>query len=268
MSNAVDVEVTRVPAERIPTRNKTQGAPDQPIAVADGTGRVGSWPNAITLLASPSIFAVALLFPGKAEAVQGEIDLGVSHFSLGPNGVWYQQGHPYSAQLTVPSAGLGVRSDGKPGLGWRAGYLFLGRVTSTAQASASDDDYNSGANAWPTSTYNGSGAVQGGYAGLLYRFMIGNVPLELEGGAYGYLATWQVNVPDWRRCQTCSPESVTVTHKQEFKVTPYVGIALGPAALMYFHNVSADGDQFPAIYAGDVVQLQFRVCFKKSIKWC
>lgn len=213
--------------------------------------------------------ALSWLLVPPAHALEAELGLGISRFTLAANGTWYQDGNAYDVNLNSPAFAVGLRSDRDLGWGWRAGYEYLGRVTSKALASASDDDYFSGRNAWPLSHWNGSGTVQGVYGGVLYRLQRWGIAIEPEAGMYLYRPTWEMHIPDWRACQTCTPQPVHVRHDAGVQGTWYAGVALGPFSVRYYGLVDANGDQWPAIYDGPVWQVQVRVCFgKQQISFC
>lgn len=172
------------------------------------------------------------------------ISLGLSHFSLAPNGTWYQEGFPYEVTQTVPSISVGI--DTKY---FELGYTYLGKVKSSAEATASDADYNDGPPYWPLSHWNGSGDVSGLYAG-------GHVgPITV--GAYVYKPTWKMDIPDWRHCAECQPQHLTVWHDPKWEVTPYVKVQYKGLSLTYYHHIAAGQDEWPAIYEGKVINFSY-----------
>lgn len=170
-----------------------------------------------------------------------QIALGASHFTTGPDGVWYQSEFAHTIHTESATAAIGLSGDN-----WRAGYQYLGRVTSTALASASDSDHN-----WPLSHFDGHGYVDGLYAAW--------VPRWIEIGAYAYRARWQEHIPDWRHCADCAPVDLTVTHRPTWDITPYVGVHYGPVAITYRHDIRARSDAWPAVYSGPVWTAELRL---------
>lgn len=169
-----------------------------------------------------------------------QIALGASQFTTGPDGVWYQKEFEHHIETRSAAGAIGINGDN-----WRLGYQYLGRVTSSALASASDADHG-----WPLSHWYGHGSVDGFYAAW--------VPKYVEIGAYAYRARWSMHIPDWRHCATCASQDLTVTHKPQWDITPYIGLHYGPLAITYRKNIEAKGDQWPAVFAGPVWSAELR----------
>lgn len=184
-----------------------------------------------------TFFLLTLLLCSQAFAGEWETLLGVSRFTKQNDGVWYQEAFPYKIDLTAPSVGFRYTEDAdRDGLGWTAGYVHLGRVTSHAKAVALDgrnpDDggYNAatkGCNGkcWPLSTWNGTGDVQGFYLGAVKQL---NPDWAVEGGVYLYRPTWVMDIPDWIPERDAAPRHLRVEHHAFWQPGPYVGLRWKP----------------------------------------
>ena len=214
---------------------------------------------ALALLALGGITAM-----GAAFAADIEVSGGMSKFGKGPNGIWYQDGFPYSLKLRSESVSVGGKWQLSDRSHFRAGYLYLGRVSSAALATASDENYapeqpnHCNGECWPLSNWYGHGRVNGLYAGYV-RDLYKPLGLAVEGGVYAYLATWQMRIPDWRHTKDDPGQPLTVTHKTYPYATPYIGVGVGPVWVTYYPWISAQGDGWPSVYKGGTYRVETRI---------
>ena len=181
-----------------------------------------------------------------AELVAG---IGTSVFAKAGNGTWFQ--NEYLHELNMRSTSATLRYDfGDNSIG----YMYVGKVTSSALAKASDQAYNMG-KPYPLSQWYGSGDTQGLFAS--HRFTSGNWYATL--GLMAYRSTWEVDIPDWRPCvdwQTqCyvadTPRPLHVQHKTVWRTYPMAGAGYQNgkwAAELNVLPADAQGDEFPAVY--------------------
>lgn len=159
--------------------------------------------------------------------------VGASQFTPHGDGVWYQKAFPY--ELNMRSASVGLRYDAKRygDWGYSAGYMYLGRVSSSAIATGVDGDYNepngyntrtqscNGGNCGYLSHWYGQGDVQGLFGSTVRHFG----PWAVEAGLYLYRPTWQMHIPDWvGHIRDAVPIDLTVTHNPKLQLGPMVGI--------------------------------------------
>lgn len=217
-----------------------------------------------------TIIAAALVaaFCTTAEAVDIELSGGYSKLTKGDNGIWYQDPFPSTIRLTSYSGSLGVRFNKEDNNYWRAGYMYLGRGNSEAEATASDENYNPNnpptycnGKCWDMSHWYGHGTVQGLYISKVLGFRPYKVKLDLEAGVYAYVATWTMTIPDWKHCEDCKPEYLQVKHKNIPYATPYVSVGIDNFFFSYYHRVQAQGDKWPTVFHGPAYKLEYRYSF-------
>lgn len=208
----------------------------------------------------------------QAYAMDVEASVGASKLSKGPNGTWYQEGFPYTLSLKSESLSFGVKNKINETTYWRAGYLYFGRASSEAVATASDENYSGVAptycngRCWDMSHWYGTSHINGIYAGVVKEVlklpvMGEEVPLSVEGGIYAYIATWTMTIPDWKACELCGPQYLQVEHKKLPYATPYVGVGIGPVWISYYAKMQAQGDKWPAVYRGEAWRIELRATF-------
>lgn len=219
------------------------------------------------------ILAALLLSPLCAAEV--ELGTGLTRFGSAPNGTWYQEEFDHKLQLDSPSLSVGVRYKLADNLvvidriNLRAGYEYLGRVKSSALATASDEDYATcrydTSTCWPLSHWYGVGDVQGLYVTLQPEIDIGGgYALFAEAGVSLYRSAWQVDIPDWRPTREGPEQSITAVHKTRWERTSVVGVGVrhGAWSLAYTQrNARATGDEFPAAYEGTAHNVSLRYAF-------
>lgn len=201
--------------------------------------------------------AALLLHAWSTFANAGEVVVagGVTFHNSQPDGTWYQGAFDHTLKTDVPAVSVKWFTDSRDGWQYGVGYTFLGKVTSTAIATASDANYNTTTNScngacWPLSHWYGTGYVHG--LTLTAKKTFSN-HLFLEGGLFVNQPKWSVHIPDWIACETCVPQDVTATHNAKVQYTPTVsaGYDFGKWFMQVsIHQTAALGDEFPAIYKG------------------
>lgn len=167
-----------------------------------------------------------LLFTGSLARAQGLTLLaGPCQSTPQSNGVWYQKGFPYELNMATPCLGLRYDSARFGPWSYSLGYLNFGRISSSAEATASDDNYNTATQAcngecWPMSHWFGNGGTQGLYASVVRHYG----SWAIEAGLMLQRPTWEMRIPDWIQCQTCAPIDLTVTHNPRLQLNPVLGL--------------------------------------------
>jgi hypothetical protein len=208
-------------------------------------------PPALAVGRFKALILVALLLSSSANAVEFSAGLGGSKFST-KDGIWYQSEFDHTINANSKSAMLRAdySIDDKYSLG--AGYLYLGKVSIDAKASASDSDHS-----WPLSHWIGYGDVKGVFLTGKRRWESG---WFIEGGAYAYRPTWQEYIPDWRACATCETKPVSVAHVPHTKLSPIYGGGYrhGPFTIEATQVwVNGDGPQFVKALKGNAIVEDF-----------
>ena len=150
------------------------------------------------------LIAASLILSSIANAVDFSVGVGITHSTLPPNGVWWQNGYDSSLPHNVSS--LTARMDqrfGNWGLG--LGYMYEGHFMSESKFVASDAAYAAGNRNYPISTGYGSQTNQMVF--MAARRYIGDFYVE-AGPAVSY-AHFHMDVPNAYPTQTGSPYSVS-----------------------------------------------------------
>lgn len=192
-------------------------------------------------------FLAALGISNISMADEISLGVGASQFTSS-NGIWYQEEFPHALKLTSPSIKLQYEKSLGNGLSINGGYLYLGKTSSEAEASASDADHS-----WPLSHWTGYGDVKGAY--LQGKYTLGS-GVYLQGGGLLYKATWHEYIPDWRPCAACDTQYVEVSHKPKWKLAPIYGIgyrykSISIELMQTWVNGdegAAEGNNFNALY--------------------
>jgi len=190
---------------------------------------------------------VLLLVSLQANALDFSIGAGVSQFTA-DNGTWYQEEFPHKLNLTSSAFIAKIEQSINDKYAINAGYLYLGKTSSDALASASDADHS-----WPLSNWIGYGDVKGFFLQGKRKFSNG---IFIEGGTYYYKATWQEYISDWRACADCATQYVEVSHVPKWKLAPIYGLGYQKdnwsVALQQTwvdaDEGSVEGTNFPAVY--------------------
>ena len=184
-----------------------------------------------------------------AQAMSFETALGVSQFNYAHDGsTWYQDPFPHTLHLTSPSLSIGA-SQRIWHINWHAGWQFLGDVRSHATATTGPDfDFTH----YPTATFIGAGTVRGFYTNAEYEWGVRGYTVGAGLGIYIYKPSWQVDIADYRSCFSCPVTPIHVVHDPKWQNTPTFSFSVGKGkdamVLTYLHHVTAEGDQWPALY--------------------
>lgn len=127
-----------------------------------------------------------------------ELGVGVSTYRDQGNGIWYQQGFPYSLSLTAPAVEGGLTGDVLQrehwGVAWHTDYIYLGSVHTNAIATT-DANYDAqtqscrGTCAAQT-RFTGHGNVSGVALTLEPHYDWHGFRLGVEGGPFLFLPSW------------------------------------------------------------------------------
>lgn len=218
-------------------------------------------------------FALIAL-PSLADRPQLELGLGITHATHQDNMTWWQEEFPHKLRMNSPSVSVGLKQVvAENVLGFeraygRVGYEYLGRFSSSALATASDEDYGAcryhTETCWPLSHWYGVGTVQGLYATLQPEIDMQGYSIFFEGGMSLYRSSWRVSIPDWRPTREGPVQSLTATHATRWEATYILGLGVRSGALSAAYTVrraEATGDLFPAIYRGTAKNLSLRYSF-------
>jgi hypothetical protein len=215
---------------------------------------------------TPTRFAVAstlAFLPLVASAYDGpvhfEAGLGLSTYQHMMNGIWYQQGLPWTMDDAVPSVTVGLTGDiwkhGNFTLKYHLNYIFAGHVASHAWAT-SDENYSTTQHRCingcdPLALFEGSGNNQGFALTLQPTYRVGTADIGIEAGPYYNRTTWHESVT-----QTVpSYGHVDVSYNAAWKLGWLVGVNLTvkdtTLSYRYLWNKSQfnSTNQYPAIWS-------------------
>lgn len=172
------------------------------------------------------------LLCASAHAVDLDLGIGQAQYQKPGNGIWYQEPFPNQFNLTPTTYSIGLTGYMTDSLRWRAGYLNMGSVTSSALAVADDANYNGhGCNkpCLPLSHWYGTSHLDGIYFTALPEYKTGDWSFFAEGGFWIYRAKFDMDIPDW---------TPTFTHTEHLYVSSDVhkiGSVLG-LGIKYGHT--------------------------------
>jgi hypothetical protein len=206
------------------------------------------------------------LVKDAAPVVRLEAGIGVSKFTgQHDQTTWYEQDvnggkddFPYKFDLTSPNFSVGVVAKVTDKTKIHAGYKYVGKVTSWARASASDQNYfdcrYDTSKCWPLSTWYGKGTVQELYLTASHDFKVGRATLIGEAGVTAYRPTWTETIPDWRPGPDAPTQFVRVDHNPKIQYGGLLGAGIkinDTTSLMFeLEKHYAGGDDVPAVYKG------------------
>jgi len=164
------------------------------------------------------------MLPASVFSAEFEIHVGQSQYSKSENGIWYQDGFANEFDLDAPSVGFGFTDYLVPGIRWHAGYVNLGKVSSTALA-VPDAQYN-GINGCHSKLceldrYDGEGSLEGIYLTVAPEVKIGAVKAFVEGGAWGYIP--HINIKVYRGTTSMSNKVWDVTTDEHMQFGAVIG---------------------------------------------
>ncbi len=213
------------------------------------------------------LFALLLLLISSAYAADFEIGAGMAKFARPPNGVWHQQGFPYSFDTAHIAYTLGLAWQ-YDWLRLRSGYIDMGGVNSRAWATASDANYN-GVNGCvgpclPLSFYQGESRIKGLYFTAAPEMEVANnIRIFAEGGIWAYRATFTMHVPVFYGCYTCQPQSVTVSRPGDTKLSGVIGFGVRSGSLSVLLELygSPTGPTMPTNFGNGIYVASVRYAF-------
>ena len=196
------------------------------------------------------IAILLMLLPVVAGAVDIELGTGTAHFKKNQDGLWYQEGFPYSEDLKTTPLSIGLSH--KFG-NYRAliEYLDLGQVFMSALATH-DYLYAPGqpgncVGDCPLYRFVGNGNVKGFVLSAARDVSIFNIPFYVEGGIYTYKSTWREIVLD----STTGTELIKINHEPRQEITPMLGFGIRYSGLdigVRWFQLESSGDASPALY--------------------
>lgn len=193
------------------------------------------------------------------EANYYEIAVGVAQFAPQRDGVWYQKGLPHLLVLRSATLQVGATGPLTDTLRWRAGYKYLGKYSSSAEA-VSDSNYSQAARRCiapcePVQHFYGMGSVHALYATADPEWRFDGYTVSLEIGPTLYRPTWVEEVPDWRPCEgahtVCERQAIAVRHDPKLQLGGVVGVGVRVDRATLRAGIwftEAGGDLYPAIY--------------------
>jgi hypothetical protein len=206
-----------------------------------------------------------MLFSAVARAVDFEVGGGIAHYTTRGDMMWYQEGLPHKLDLNAPviEAGLSgnVVQQGRWGLDWRALWVYVGNVSSSAIATY-DDNYDKRTKSCigqckALDLYTGNGHMNGLRLTLEPNYTWNGWKFGAETGVYIYRPTWHAHTYDkdgsWH-----TPKD----YQAPIQFAPVVGasVSRGPWSLAYMHYFSkTNRDPYYAIWkATDTLTLRYR----------
>ena len=218
-----------------------------------------------------ALFLLVLSLSAQAQLVI-ESGVGLTQFGKAIDGRWYQSPFPHTLEMRSVSSSIGIKyrapTEKFDNLFIRAGYEYQGKASSSAEATASDENYanctTGKETCWPMSHWYGTGDVSGVYLTLVPERMVNGTGFFAEAGVYLYRPKWEVNIPDWIGSREDEPHLVHVAHNPKWQVAPMLGFGVrrGAWAIAYtIKRISADGDDYPAIYDKATHNLSIRFTF-------
>lgn len=201
-------------------------------------------------------------------AMDGEISVGETHFAHPPDGLWYQQPFPHDIQLNSPSIALGISDYVSDGIRYHAGYRYLGRVTSNAQAVASDALYAkygaSAGNHIAMATWIGQGNVNMLYATLAPEYRVGDWTFAVEGGFTAYRSTWDEQVVNYQTTSNGPYQTSTLRHRPIIETGRTYGASIKYKQIEVVYSlfdITTTGDGYPSAYVGMAQNISVRYRF-------
>lgn len=208
--------------------------------------------------------ALALIAPLYAHAWSFESGAGATSFETEP-GRWYQQLQPHSLDTVSPEYSIGVTGNllmrGAWGIDWHAGYVNLGRATSSCQCDTSDENY-AAHNTQHTALFSGSGRAQGFAATIEPYRWYGGVRIAAEVGAFVYRAKWNETITGWT-VNDAPPQDLALS-ASGWHVAPVAGVSIGGAIWTlsyrhYFMRINSARQNVPPLWNdADVIEIRRR----------
>lgn len=176
--------------------------------------------------------ACSLMLIGSANALEFEGGIGIAKTSPQPNGTWYQEGFPYTMDLTKKAFYIGVKHKVAPNASVHIDYVNFGVLHVDAIATPVDSNYNS-LNKPPCngpcvaeSRFVSSGRNDG--IKLAVNWSPWSVNQEGFGVISGVILSnqgWDTTVYNWK--QSADSPGITIYNhiKREWVLRPMFGVA-------------------------------------------
>lgn len=163
-----------------------------------------------------------------AHAVEFEAGLGVAQTQRQDNGTWYQEGFPYSLDLTKKAFYLGVREQITPTVSAHVDYVNFG-ILHTDAIATTDDNYDPVAHGCKgtcvaQSHFVGSGRSDG--LKVAAQWMPGgDKGFGLIGGVFLFKPSWKVTVYDWTLAYDMPPRTIQHSIQSRWTLRPVIGVS-------------------------------------------
>lgn len=213
-------------------------------------------------------FLLLLLVSCPVMAMDGELSIGQTQFHHPVDGFWYQEPYAHDLQMNSPSAALGVTGYAVDHVRYHFGYQYLGKVTSSAQAVASDAlyaKYGAGASKYVAlGSWAGDGNVNMLYATIAPEMKFGDWTVAVEGGRTLYRASWTEQVSNYQTEIGRPIESNTFVHSAKWAIGSTFGASVGyknVSVVLSWYNIGGGNDGTPPIYVGNAKNISVRYSF-------
>jgi hypothetical protein len=162
-----------------------------------------------------------------------DLYIGVTHFNIAPNGIWYQEAFPHEIKRNSPSFGFDLISS-KGDWQYGAGYLYVGKASVNSLAVADDANYDLKTNTCvdkclPLSHWHGQGNVQQAF--LFARRNYSSFFLDV--GIAASRPSWSVDIPDYRPYNEIPAVYKRVEHKPKLQFLPTFAVGIKDENITY-----------------------------------
>jgi len=178
---------------------------------------------------------------------------GVTDFNITPNGIWYQEAFQHKISRRSPSIGFDYILGNGDKWQFGVGYLYVGKVSSYAEAVADDANYDLKTNTCvgkclPLSHWYGQGNVQqiSFFTRSNYGYWFADIGVSV------YRPSWSVDIPDYRPYNEIPEVYKRVDHIPRIEALPTFAIGYRQDKIIVKLSIVptvAHGD-WPAIYRG------------------
>ena len=194
---------------------------------------------------------IVLFFSMSAQAVDFELGTGTTHYKKNSDGLWYQEGFPYSEDLRDTPVSIGLSHQFEK-FRARIEYLDLGWAHMSALAVGNDYMYAPGqpgscVGECPMRRYIGNGHVKGFVLSASRDVPLFGLPLYVEGGIYTYSPTWREVVVDSANGDIL----IELKHEPKREITPMLGFGIRYSGVdigVRWFQLESSGDEYPALY--------------------
>jgi hypothetical protein len=197
-----------------------------------------------------------LMLPLSVSALDLELGCGQTLYEKPGNGEWFQKEFEHSMDMRATSCHAAVVYAYSDTIDLRLGYVDLGKISTSALASASDElyaDFQRGAeDIGELSNWFGEGRSRGVVGTIDYRFKW----VTVRAGVWYHKSAWKMHVPDWRVIRKSSKgysfggaQSITVHAEEEHTLGGVLGVVKeirGVVVAAELYEVKGGGAYFPA----------------------